>query len=77
MKIKLFVLFLQGLPNSNHELSLANFQAFESNRVVNEIFENMALASRGEGYENVRFNVAEKILKQKEHAAVHSISRNY
>lgn len=66
-----------GLPNAQHEVALASVQTQESERIVNELHSEIIKSRGGLGLENTKVNIADKVFKLKEHAASHSISRNY
>lgn len=66
-----------GLPNGQHEVALVFLQCKESGRIVDEMHSDIISSRGGEGLDNTKFNIANNILKAKDHAASHSISRNY
>ncbi|RNA29460.1 Acyl- dehydrogenase family member mitochondrial [Brachionus plicatilis] len=66
-----------GLPNSQHEVALVFVQCKESGKIVDEMHADIISSRGGEGLNNTKFNIADNVLKVKNHAASHSISRNY
>lgn len=66
-----------GLPNSQHEVALVFLQCQQSGRIVDEMHSDIISSRGGEGLNNTKFNIADNVLKAKDHAASHSISRNY
>ena len=66
-----------GIKNSQHELNMAQLQARDSRLVVNECYNRIFGETNGMGLEEIRKSVAEEVFRAKEHAATHSMSRNY
>lgn len=66
-----------GLPNGQHELALALIQSYESAQIIDRLAKNIANYRTGTTLDNVLINVADQVIKSKEHAAVHCLNRNY
>ncbi|CAF0875016.1 unnamed protein product [Brachionus calyciflorus] len=61
-----------GLPNSQHELALAFVQCQESSRLIDYLHADIIKSRGGEGLDNTKFNIADRVFKFKDHAATHS-----
>jgi acyl-CoA dehydrogenase family protein 9 len=66
-----------GLPQSTHELALVHMHTHQANLLINELHQKIVWSNKGSGVDNTVLNVADQVFKSKEHAAVHSTSRNY
>lgn len=66
-----------GLPNSQHEINMVFVQTQHAQNVVSNLHSAIVNSKYGSSLEGTKITIADQVIMKKEHAATHSVSRNY